>query len=97
MKDKELSHNQRPRILCLDDYFMTEVEKTIVDPNTGRSKKDRVRFFNIYLISYMCIYVFQKKSCFVLCKTSRVRNKQINKWVIVVYNSRLWYINMTKI
>jgi len=45
IRDKELSHNQRPRILCLDDYFMTEVEKTIVDPNTGRSKKDRVMVY----------------------------------------------------
>ena len=31
------------RVLGLDDYFMTEVEKTIKDPDTGKTTKKRVR------------------------------------------------------
>lgn len=31
-----------PRILSLDDYFMTEVEKEETDPETGRKVKNKV-------------------------------------------------------
>jgi len=31
-----------PRILSLDDYFMTETEKRVRDPLTGREKKEVV-------------------------------------------------------
>lgn len=30
-------------MLCLDDYFMTEVEKTEKDPETGKKVKKKVR------------------------------------------------------
>ena len=31
-----------PRMLCLDDYFMTEVEKTVRDPDSGKMVKKTV-------------------------------------------------------
>lgn len=31
-----------PRVLVLDDYFMTEVEKVEKDPDTGRRVKNKV-------------------------------------------------------
>lgn len=31
-----------PRILSLDDYFMTEIEKEVVDEETGRKLKKKV-------------------------------------------------------
>lgn len=31
-----------PRVLGLDDYFMTEVEKVQKDPDTGRGVKTKV-------------------------------------------------------
>lgn len=31
-----------PRVLVLDDYFMTEVEKVAKDPDTGRKVKTKV-------------------------------------------------------
>lgn len=35
-----------PRVLVLDDYFMTEVEKVEKDPDTGRRIKTKVSFQN---------------------------------------------------
>lgn len=32
-------------MLCLDDYFMTEVEKTEKDPETGKKVKKNVRIY----------------------------------------------------
>lgn len=32
-------------MLCLDDYFMTEVEKTEKDPETGKKVKKKVSVF----------------------------------------------------
>ncbi|KAF4521829.1 hypothetical protein B566_EDAN003703, partial [Ephemera danica] len=38
IKDKEVENGgHAPRILCLDDYFMTETEKECKDPETGKS------------------------------------------------------------
>lgn len=31
-----------PRVLVLDDYFMTEVEKVEKDPDTGKKVKTKV-------------------------------------------------------
>ncbi|CAG2247265.1 YLPM1 [Mytilus edulis] len=43
IKDKEVQHGGgAPRMLCLDDYFMTEVEKTEKDPETGKKVKKKV-------------------------------------------------------
>ncbi|EEB20176.1 hypothetical protein Phum_PHUM604570 [Pediculus humanus corporis] len=43
IKDKEIElGGDPPRILSLDDYFMTEVEKEIVDKETGRKIKTKV-------------------------------------------------------
>ena len=37
LKDKEMANGGRaPRMLCLDDYFMMEVEKTVKDPDSGK-------------------------------------------------------------
>lgn len=42
-QDKEIElGGDPPRILSLDDYFMTEVEKEIVDKETGRKIKTKV-------------------------------------------------------
>ncbi|KAL0266910.1 UNVERIFIED_CONTAM: hypothetical protein PYX00_009328 [Menopon gallinae] len=43
IKDKEVElGGDAPRILSLDDYFMTEVEKEVVDEETGRKLKKKV-------------------------------------------------------
>lgn len=43
IKDKEVDcGGAPPRVLVLDDYFMTEVEKVEKDPDTGRGVKTRV-------------------------------------------------------
>ena len=39
-----------PRILCLDDYFMTEVEVTEVEDNGKRVKKKVSELF----LSFLC-------------------------------------------
>lgn len=36
-----------PRVLGLDDYFMTEVEKVEKDPDTGRGVKTKVSLDDI--------------------------------------------------
>lgn len=42
-KDKEVEcGGAPPRVLVLDDYFMTEVEKVEKDPDTGRKVKTKV-------------------------------------------------------
>lgn len=43
MKDKEVHcGGAPPRVIVLDDYFMTEVEKVEKDPDTGRRVKTKV-------------------------------------------------------
>ncbi|KAK3093812.1 hypothetical protein FSP39_020514 [Pinctada imbricata] len=43
IKDKEVQHGGgAPRMLCLDDYFMVEQEKTERDPETGKKVKKKV-------------------------------------------------------
>ena len=38
IKDQEVANKgSAPRILSLDDYFCTEKEKTVTDPDTGKS------------------------------------------------------------
>ncbi|XP_064489881.1 YLP motif-containing protein 1-like isoform X2 [Ornithodoros turicata] len=40
IKDKEVENGgTAPRILCLDDYFMVETERTVTDPETGKKVK----------------------------------------------------------
>lgn len=42
-KDKEVDcGGTPPRVLVLDDYYMTEVEKVEKDPDTGRRVKTKV-------------------------------------------------------
>lgn len=44
IQDKEVDcGGAPPRVLGLDDYFMTEVEKVEKDPDTGRGVKTKVR------------------------------------------------------
>lgn len=43
IKDKEVDcGGAPPRVLVLDDYFMTEVEKVEKDPDTGKRVKTKV-------------------------------------------------------
>lgn len=43
MQDKEVDcGGAPPRVLGLDDYFMTEVEKVEKDPDTGKRIKNKV-------------------------------------------------------
>lgn len=43
VQDKEVEcGGAPPRVLVLDDYFMTEVEKVEKDPDTGRRVKTKV-------------------------------------------------------
>lgn len=39
---------QAPRILSLDDYFMTEVTKTEIDPETNKKVEIKVEIFLIF-------------------------------------------------
>lgn len=42
-QDKEVEcGGTPPRVLVLDDYFMTEVEKVVKDPDTGKKVKTKV-------------------------------------------------------
>jgi YLP motif-containing protein 1 len=42
-QDKEVHHGgSAPRMLCLDDYFMVEVEKTEKDLESGKKVKKKV-------------------------------------------------------
>lgn len=44
-QDKEVEFGGAPpRVLGLDDYFMTEVEKEEKDPDTGKRIKTKVSF-----------------------------------------------------
>jgi len=43
IKDKEVDcGGAPPRVLVLDDYFMTETEKVQKDPDTGKRVKNKV-------------------------------------------------------
>ena len=43
IKDQEVANKgSAPRILSLDDYFCTEKEKTVTDPDTGKSVTKKV-------------------------------------------------------
>ena len=43
IKDQEVANKgSAPRILSLDDYFCTEKEKTVTDPDTGKSTTKKV-------------------------------------------------------
>lgn len=50
---------QAPRILSLDDYFMTEVTKTEIDPETNKKIEIKVMFLYTYVFkNYFALYVF---------------------------------------
>lgn len=34
-----------PRMLCLDDYFMVETDKEVMDTDTGKKVKKKVSMF----------------------------------------------------
>jgi len=40
-----------PRMLCLDDYFVVEVEKVVPDPETGKKVKRMVIVIGLPFIS----------------------------------------------
>lgn len=42
-------------MLCLDDYFMTEVEKTEKDPETGKKVKKKVSRSNHVYNGTQCV------------------------------------------
>lgn len=53
IQDKEVDcGGTPPRVLGLDDYFMTEVEKVKKDPDTGRGVKTKVGSDDTTFISY---------------------------------------------
>lgn len=58
---------QAPRILSLDDYFMTEVTKTEIDPETNKKVERKVLlFYNIKLLIWKLqfqSYSLQFQSC----------------------------------
>ncbi|CAL1539083.1 unnamed protein product, partial [Lymnaea stagnalis] len=43
IREKETSYGgSAPRMLCLDDYFMVETDKEVIDPDTGKKVKKKV-------------------------------------------------------
>jgi len=43
LQDKEIANGgTAPRMLCLDDYFVVEIEKVVTDPETGKKVKKMV-------------------------------------------------------
>nr|XP_026695911.1 YLP motif-containing protein 1 isoform X2 [Ciona intestinalis] len=42
LRDKENEHNISSRVLSLDDYFITESEKSVKDPDTGKMVKQKI-------------------------------------------------------
>lgn len=60
---------QAPRILSLDDYFMTEVTKTEIDPETNKKMEIKVMFLYTYIFkNYFALYNIYSniKSYFIL-------------------------------
>ena len=56
VQDKEVANGgTAPRMLCLDDYFVVEVEKVVTDPETGKKLKKMVLFFVHFLICLLRI------------------------------------------
>ena len=52
LQDKEVAHGgTAPRMLCLDDYFVVEIERVVTDPETGKKVKRMVIIFNILFIN----------------------------------------------
>ena len=57
LQDKEiLNGGHAPRILAIDDYFLTEVEKYEKDPETGRKVKRKAS------IAIKCLILSQSTS-----------------------------------
>jgi len=43
VQDKEVANGgTAPRMLCLDDYFVVEVERVVTEPETGKKVKKMV-------------------------------------------------------
>ena len=43
VQDKEVANGgTAPRMLCLDDYFVVEVERIVTEPETGKKVKKMV-------------------------------------------------------
>ena len=43
VQDKEVANGgTAPRMLCLDDYFVVEVERVVTDPESGKKVKKMV-------------------------------------------------------
>jgi len=55
-QDKEVANGgTAPRMLCLDDYFVIEVEKIVTDPESGKKVKkmviiSRFSFINVHIM-----------------------------------------------
>jgi len=66
VQDKEVANGgTAPRMLCLDDYFVVEVEKVVTDPETGKKIKKMVVFIRfsfvnlhmfVWLLTVLCYY-----------------------------------------
>lgn len=54
LQDKEVEYGGAPpRVLGLDDYFMTEVEKQEKDPDTGKRVKTKVWKCSVILPKFL--------------------------------------------
>jgi len=54
VQDKEVANGgTAPRMLCLDDYYVVEVERVITDPETGK-KVNKMVLAVIILLFFVC-------------------------------------------
>jgi len=64
VQDKEVaSGGTAPRMLCLDDYFVIEVEKVVTDPESGKKVKKMVIIIILSFISSCAVLFCSSLSC----------------------------------
>lgn len=60
-QDREVENGgSPPRILSLDDYFMVETEKMVLDPDTGRKVKTKVCIIFLFLCYFYFYLAYTK-------------------------------------
>jgi len=83
VQDKEVANGgTAPRMLCLDDYFVVEVEKVVTDPESGKKVKKMViiskfSFINSHIM--LPSLLFRTITAVLVCLSRRVV-------VMLIYN-----------
>ena len=93
VQDKEIaSGGTAPRMLCLDDYFVVEVEKVVTDPETGKKVKRMVIVLKLLFINNSQVV---GRQCFrsatqQLMVVPRHRLSTVGRRALTVHGSMIW-------